>query len=53
VTKPYHFLFGLSFTVRPAFKVALFICVFIIGSLLLIVFLVVLGRFAGLIEKRR
>lgn len=53
VTKPYHFLFGLSFTVRPAFKVALFICVFVIGSLLLIVFLVVLGRFAGLIEKRR
>jgi len=53
VVKPYHFLFGLSFAIRPAFKVALFICAIVIGSLLLIVFLVALGRFAGLIEKRR
>jgi hypothetical protein len=49
----YHRLFGLSFTVRPAFKVVLFICAFVIGALLLIVFLVALGRFAGLIEKRK
>jgi hypothetical protein len=49
----YHRLFGLSFTVRPAFKVVLFICAFVIGALLLIVFLIALGRFAGLIEKRK
>jgi hypothetical protein len=49
----YHRLFGLSFTVRPVFKVVLFICAFVIGALLLIVFLIALGRLAGLIEKRK
>jgi len=49
----YHRLFGLSFAVRPAFKVVLFICAFVAGSLLLIMFLITLGRFAGIIEKRR
>jgi hypothetical protein len=53
LTKPYHFLFGLSFTLRPALKVVLFICAVVIGALLLIVFLIALGRLAGLIDKRR
>jgi len=50
--KPYQFLFGLSFTARPAFKWFLGLSAVLIGSLLLIVGLVALGRFAGLIEKR-
>jgi hypothetical protein len=50
--KPYQFLFGLSFTARPAFKWFLGLSAALIGSLLLIVGLVALGRFAGLIEKR-
>jgi hypothetical protein len=53
VTKPYHWLFGLSFTIRPAFKIALAIAAVVIGSLLLIVFLIALGRFTGLIAKKR
>jgi hypothetical protein len=53
LTRPYHFLFGLSFTARPAFKLLLFICAGVIGSLLLLVFLAGLGRAAGLIEKRK
>jgi len=52
LVKPYQFLFGLSFTARPTFKWFLGICAALIGSLLLIVGLVALGRFAGLIEKR-
>ena len=52
LVKPYQFLFGLSFTARPAFKWFLGICAALIGALLLIVGLVALGRFAGLIEKR-
>jgi hypothetical protein len=51
--RPYHFLFGLSFAVRPAFKLVLLGCALIVGSLLLIAILVGLGRFSGLIEKRR
>ena len=50
--KPYEFLFGLSFTARPAFKWFLGACAALIGSLLLIVGFIALGRFAGLIEKR-
>jgi len=49
----YHRLFGLSFAVRPALKVILFICAFVIGSLLLVLFLATLGRAAGIIDRRR
>ncbi|MGB8959989.1 MAG: hypothetical protein WCC00_13350, partial [Candidatus Aminicenantales bacterium] len=45
-------VFGLSFIVRPAFKVLLAICAFIAGSLLLLAGLVALGRVAGFMEKR-
>jgi hypothetical protein len=50
--KPYQFLFGLSFTARPAFKLFLGAAAALVGALLLIAGLVALGRFAGLIEKR-
>ncbi|TEU03211.1 MAG: hypothetical protein E3J22_09005 [Candidatus Aminicenantes bacterium] len=51
--KPYQKLFGLSFRIRPAFKVALFISALIVGSMLLLGVLLALARFTGLIEKRR
>ncbi len=51
--KPYQKLFGLSFRVRPFFKVVLLVAAAVIGSILLLVFLVILGRYTGLLEKRR
>jgi len=51
--KPYQLLFGLSFAVRPFFKVVLFVSTVVAGSILFIVFLIVLGRLSGLIERRR
>lgn len=52
LTKPYYFLFGLSFTVRPVLKWILFAAAIIIGSILFLVFLLALGRLSGLIDKR-
>jgi hypothetical protein len=51
--KPFQKLFGLSFSIRPAFKVVLFISALIIGSILILLFLLALGRFSGILEKRR
>jgi hypothetical protein len=51
--KPYHFFFGLSFAVRPPFKVVLAAASLVIGAILLIAVLLALGRASGLIEKRR
>jgi hypothetical protein len=51
--KPYHFFFGLSFAVRPLFKVVLAAASLVIGAILLIAVLLALGRASGLIEKRR
>jgi len=51
--KVYQKLFGLSFLMRPVFKVILFISVLIIGSILLILYFKVLGRFSGIIERRK
>jgi len=51
--KPYHFFFGLSFAVRPLFKVVLVAASLVIGAMLLIAGLLALGRASGLIEKRR
>ena len=51
--KAYQKLFGLSFLIRPVFKVILFISSLIIGSILLILYFKVLGRFSGIIEKRK
>jgi hypothetical protein len=50
--RPFQTLFGLSFTIRPLFKGVLFAAAVVIGSLLLIVFFLVLGKLSGLIEKR-
>jgi hypothetical protein len=51
--KPYQKLFGLSFRVRPLLKIVLFVVAIIVGSMLLIMLMVILGRHTGLIEKRR
>ena len=45
-------VFGLSFIVRPVFKIVLAICAFVAGSLLFLAGLVALGRVAGFLEKR-
>ena len=50
---PYQRLFGLSFRIRPVFKVVLFISALVVGSVLLIAALLALARYSGLIEKRR
>jgi hypothetical protein len=50
--RPYQALFGLSFVVRPLFKWVLFFSILVVGSILVLVFLLVLGRLSGLIEKR-
>jgi hypothetical protein len=51
--KPYQKLFGLSFRVRPIFKIVLFVAAAIVGSILFLMFLLILGRYTGLLEKRR
>ena len=53
LTMPFHKLFGLSFLVRPWFKWALGLAAFLIASVLAVLFLSMLGRATGLIEKRR
>jgi hypothetical protein len=53
LNKPYQKLFGLSFRIRPVFKVVLFVAALVVGSILLVMVLLVLGRYAGLIERRR
>jgi hypothetical protein len=51
--KPYQKLFGLSFRVRSLLKGFLFVAVLIVGSMLLIMFFLALGKYSGLIQKRR
>ena len=53
LNKSYQMLFGLSFAVRPLFKWVLFFVIMVIGSILLLVLLLGLGRVTGLIEKRK
>jgi hypothetical protein len=53
LNKPYQKLFGLSFRIRPVFKVVLFVAALVVGSILLVMLLLVLGRYSGLIERRR
>lgn len=50
--KPYQRLFGLSFRVRPLFKLFLLGCVGIVAAMLALVLLLALGRISGLIEKK-
>jgi hypothetical protein len=45
-------VFGLSFIVRPVFKIVLAIAAAVVGSLLFLAALVALGRFAGFLERR-
>ncbi len=44
-------LFGLSFVIRPLFKIILTVCIVVVGSLLALAFIVILGRLSGLVEK--
>ena len=50
--RPYQMAFGLSFVVRPLFKWVLFLSLLVIGSILVLVVFLALGRLSGLIEKR-
>jgi hypothetical protein len=50
--RPYQTLFGLSFVVRPLFKWILFLSILVVGSILVLVVLLVVGRLSGLVEKR-
>ena len=45
-------VFGLSFIVRPVFKIVLAVCAVVAGALLFLAGLVALGRVAGFIVKR-
>jgi hypothetical protein len=45
-------VFGLSFLVRPAFKVVLAVAAAVVGALLFLAGLLALGRFAGFLERR-
>ncbi len=49
----FHRMFGLSFTVRPVFKMVLAAAVAILGLTVLLAALLALGRLSGLLEKRR
>jgi hypothetical protein len=51
--RPYHFLFGASFAVRPLFKGVLLGAAIVVGSLLFLAALLWLGRISGLSGKRR
>ena len=44
--------FGLSFAVRPVFKIVLGLCGLVVGALVLVAGLVALARFAGFLEKK-
>jgi len=51
--RPYQKLFGLSFRVRPLLKGVLFAVAVVLGAMLLIMVAMILGRYTGLIERRR
>jgi hypothetical protein len=51
--RPYQMLFGLSFVVRPLFKVVLFVSALAVGAIVLLLVMLSLGRLSGLIEKRK
>ncbi len=53
LNKPYQKLFGLSFRIRPIFKLVLFVASLVVGFILLVMLIVILGRYTGLIERRR
>jgi hypothetical protein len=48
----YHRIFGLTFAVRPFFKLVLAVAILACGAVLAVFLLVITGRLAGLIEKR-
>jgi hypothetical protein len=53
LTRPYQRLFGLSFFVRPLFKIVLFAAAALLGLLLLVFVSLIVGRAAGLVERGR
>jgi len=50
--RPYQKLFGLSFVVRPLLKWVLFLSILVVGSIVVLVVLLALGRLSRLLEKR-
>jgi hypothetical protein len=48
----FHRIFGLTFAVRPLFKIVLALAILASGAVLVVFFLVIAGKLAGLIEKR-
>jgi len=48
----FHRIFGLTFAVRPLFKIVLALTILATGAVLVIFFIVIAGKLAGLIEKR-
>jgi hypothetical protein len=48
----FHRIFGLTFAVRPLFKLLLGVTIIATGAVLAVFFLIVAGKLAGLIEKR-
>lgn len=50
---PYQKLFGLSFRMRPLLKGVLFAVAVVVGAMILIMAMVILGRYTGLIERRK
>jgi hypothetical protein len=52
VGRLFHRVFGLTFAVRPFFKIVLAVTILATGAVLVVFFLVVAGKLAGLIEKR-
>jgi hypothetical protein len=53
LNQPYQRLFGLSFSVRPVLKAVLFVAVALLGSLLLLLVMLVIGRMTGLVNRER
>jgi hypothetical protein len=52
VGRLFHRIFGLTFAVRPFFKLLLAVTIIASGAVLVVFFLVVTGKLTGLIEKR-
>ncbi len=48
----FHRVFGLTFVVRPLSKIVMGLVILVTGALLVVFFVVVVGKLAGLIEKR-
>ncbi len=53
LARAYQMFFGLSFAVRPLFKAILFVSILVLGSVVLLLFLLGMARASGLIERSK